>query len=187
MRCHVLHILPEYIILCLIGYLVRMFAMSRRMQQRMRLLQQAAHTTPTPGGETDAYSDLMRHAGGSLQSVGPEKYREGLQGQFGMVYLPERAPYGMHGYALYRIGANRVTEYLCAGSPYHGHQIPLVWADYDAARRLAAQLGCSVAYASRSDGVCAVGYLRDHDVARFGNKGVPVKVPRAVIGDMVMA
>ncbi|WP_454727917.1 MULTISPECIES: hypothetical protein [Cupriavidus] len=158
---------------------------SRRMQQRMRLLKTAGALGPQDGQPTSRYGDLIRQAGGAVLELAPERYRAGLQERYGVIYLAERAPYGTHGYALYRTGAGGFTEFLCAGSPFHGHQIPLTWAEGEEARRVATLLGCRVTYACRGDGVSAVDYLREHKVGRLGNKGVPVTV--AELGDLVAA
>ncbi|WP_432262960.1 hypothetical protein [Cupriavidus sp. TMH.W2] len=151
--------------------------MSQRMKARMRLLHAAGELDRQPEGETDAYQSLTRMAAGAALSRGPEQFREQLQRQYGTVYRPEWAPYGTHGYALYRVGKDGKTIFLCASSPFHGHQIPLTWDDQATVKQLAAVLGCSVTYACRGDGISGAAYLMGDGVVRFGNAGDPVLVP----------
>lgn len=151
--------------------------MSQRMKARMRLLRAAGELDCQPEGETDAYRPLSRSAAGVALSRGPEKFREQLQQQYGTVYRPECAPYGRHGYALYRGGSDGKTIFLCASSPFHGHQIPLTWDDQAKAKEIAAVLGCAVTYACRGDGISGAAYLMGDGVVRFGNAGEPVLVP----------
>ncbi|KIG11212.1 hypothetical protein BurMR1_1872 [Burkholderia sp. MR1] len=152
--------------------------MSRRTQQRMKMLQAASPLTR--GVESSTYSGLGSYAGGSALRDAPTKMLESFQAKYGSVYRPERAPYGMHGYVLYRVASDGRTEFLCASTPFFGQQVPLAWASGSEAQRIASLLECESMYASNARSIDASAYLADEGVVRFGNKGGRVRVPTLV-------
>jgi hypothetical protein len=150
-------------------------AMSRRMQQRMKMLQVASAVAE--GVETSRYAGLIGSAGGSVLKDAPARMLESLHARYGSVHRPERAPYGTNGYVLYRVAADGRTEFLCASTPFFGQQIPLAWASGSDAQRLASLLECRSMYAPDAQPIDAGAYLADGGVVRFGNKGERVCVP----------
>ena len=101
------------------------------------------------------------------------KIQNGLIQRFGIVSMPERAPYGVYGYVV--LGA--CGQILAADSPVHGQVVPICFRDGQHAQSLAAQHGGRASYGF-TYGVDAARYC---GLARFGNRGpVALKFPISI-------
>jgi hypothetical protein len=116
--------------------------------------------------ETSQYSgaDFTRHSAGLGDLA--VKIQSGLFERFGVVSIPERAPYGVYGYVV--LDANGQT--LAADSPVFGQVVPISFHSREGAEQLAALHNGRATYGA-SHGVDSGRYS---GIARFGNRGPAV-------------
>lgn len=113
--------------------------------------------------ETSKYSgaDFTRNSAGLGDLTA--KIQTGLFERFGVVSIPERAPYGVYGYAV----LDACGSTLAADSPVFGQVVPICFTSRQDAERLAALHNGRAIY-SATFGVDSGRYS---GIARFGNRG----------------
>lgn len=113
--------------------------------------------------ETSQYSgaDFTRNSAG-LGGLAA-KIQNGLFEQFGIVVLPERAPYGVYGYVV----LDASGQILAADSPVFGQVVPICFKSRQDAERLATLHNGRATYS----GTSGVDSGRYSGIARFGNRG----------------
>lgn len=113
--------------------------------------------------ETSEYSgaDFTRNQAG-LGGLAA-KIQKGLFERFGVVSIPERAPYGVYGYVV--LDGN--GQILAVDSPVFGHVVPICFRSRQDAEQLAKTHNGRATYSA----AIGVDGGRYSGIARFGNRG----------------